>query len=72
MDCFSEVGEWILDLCCGSRQLSVAAAEKERSALAFDSDAAALEKVGDYLRTLSLQQDKSYREKDGVVLNIAK
>ena len=72
VDCFSEAGEWILDLCCGSRQLSVSAAEKGRSALAFSSEAADLELVGDYLRTLSLQQDKTYRDKDGVVLNIAK
>ena len=72
VDCFSEAGEWILDLYCGSRQLSVAAAEKGRSALAFNSKAADLELVGDYLRTLSLQQDKTYREKDGVVLTIAK
>jgi len=72
VDCFSEAGEWILDLYCGSRQLSIAAAEKGRSALAFNSEATDLEQVGDYLRTLSLQQDKTYREKDGVVLTIAK
>lgn len=34
IDCFSETGEWLLDLCCGARQLSLAAAEKEGSAIA--------------------------------------
>ena len=72
MDCFSEEGEWILDLCCGKRLLSVAAAEKGRSAVAFHHDAGSLEAVGDYLRTLALQYDPSYRDKDGVVLNIVK
>ena len=70
MDCFSESGEWILDLCCGKRQLSVAAAEKGRSAIAYNNDAVALEEVGNYLRTLSLKCDKTYRDKDGIVLNI--
>jgi len=70
VDCFSESGEWILDLCCGKRQLSVAAAEKGRSAIAYNNDAVALEEVGNYLRTLSLKCDKTYRDKDGIVLNI--
>ena len=52
MDCFSEEGEWILDLCCGKRLLSVAAAEKGRSAVAFHHDADCLEAVGDYLHPL--------------------
>ena len=50
----------------------MAAAEKGRSAVAFHHDAGSLEAVGDYLRTLALQHDPSYRDKDGVVLNIVK
>ena len=29
--CFSEPGEWLLDLACGARQLAVAALEQGRS-----------------------------------------
>eukprot|EP00091_Calanus_sinicus_P007627 TRINITY_DN18777_c0_g1_i1.p1 TRINITY_DN18777_c0_g1~~TRINITY_DN18777_c0_g1_i1.p1 ORF type:complete len:127 (+),score=35.26 TRINITY_DN18777_c0_g1_i1:38-382(+) len=31
IDCFSETGEWLPDLCCGTRQLSLAAAERQVS-----------------------------------------
>jgi len=70
IDCFSETGEWLLDLCCGTRQLSLAAAEKGRSAIALHNDGAALEELGNYLRTLALRTDETYRDKDGIVLNI--
>jgi hypothetical protein len=33
VDCFSEEGEWLLDLACGGRQLSVAALERGRSSV---------------------------------------
>jgi len=70
IDCFSETGEWLLDMCCGTRQLSLAAAEKGRSAIALHNDGAALEELGNYLRTLALRTDETYRDKDGIVLNI--
>jgi len=70
VDCFSEAGECILDLCCGRRQLSVAAAEKGRSAVAFHNDSEALEEVGNYLRTLSMKCDETYRDTDGIVLKV--
>ena len=70
VDCFSETGEWILDLCCGKRLLSVAAASKGSSGIAFHNDPEALEHVGNYLRTLAIKNDKSYRDKDGLVLSI--
>jgi len=70
VDCFSEAGECILDLCCGRRQLSVAAAEKGRSAIAFHNDPEALEEVGNYLRTLSMKCDETYRDTDGIVLKV--
>ena len=70
MDCFSEPGEWILDLCCGQRLLSLAAVDKGRNAIAFHNDAEALEHVGNYLRTFSMKNDKTYRDKDGLVLSI--
>jgi len=70
IDCFSETGEWLLDLCCGKRQLSLAAVEKGRSAIALHNDGAALEELGNYLRTLAIRTDDTYRDKDGVVLDI--
>ena len=70
VDCFSEPGEWILDLCCGQRLLSLAAVDKGRNAIAFHNDAEALEHVGNYLRTFALKNDKTYRDKDGLVLSI--
>jgi len=70
IDCFSESGEWLLDLCCGRRQLSVSAVEKGRSAIALHNDSVALEELGNYLRTIALQSDESYRDKDGIVLNV--
>jgi len=70
IDCFSESGEWLLDLCCGKRQLSLAAAEKGRSAIALHNDDAMLEDLGNFLRTLALKTDETYRDKDGIVLSI--
>jgi len=70
IDCFSETGEWLLDLCCGTRQLCVTASEKGRNAVALHNDALALEDLGNYLRTLSLKSDNTYRDKDGLVLKI--
>ena len=66
--CFSEPGEWLLDLACGARQLAVAALEQGRSAIAVHSEAGPLEDLGNYLRTLALESDSTYRDKDGLVL----
>ena len=71
VDCFTEAGEWILDLCPGKRKLVIAAGEKGRSAVALNSDSEDLEDIGNFLRTLSLRSDKTYRDKDGIVLKIS-
>ena len=39
----------------------MAAAEKGRSAIALHNDGAALEELGNYLRTLALRTDETYR-----------
>lgn len=69
--CFSEAGEWLLDIACGSRQLSVAAVETGRSAVCVHAEPEPLEDLGNYLRTLALENDKNYRDKDGVLLTMA-
>jgi len=68
IDCFTEAGEWILDLCPGKRKLVIAAGEKGRSAVALNSGSEDLEDIGNFLRTLALKSDKTYRDKDGIVL----
>jgi len=68
IECFSEEGEWVLDLACGARQLTVAAIEHGRSAVALHAEAEPLEELGNFLRTVGLESDPTYREMDGVVL----
>ena len=70
IDCFTEQGEWILDLCPGKRKLVIAAGEKGRSAVALNSDMEELEDTGNYLRTISMRTDKTYRDKDGLVVSM--
>ena len=70
IDCFTEAGEWILDLCPGNRKLVIAAGEKGRSAVALNNGTEDLEDTGNYLRTMSMKSDKSYRDKDGIVLEM--
>jgi len=68
IECFSEEGEWVLDLACGARQLTVAAIEQGRSAVALHSEAEPLEDLGNFLRTVGLESDPTYRQMDGVLL----
>jgi len=70
IDCFSEKGEWVMDISCGKRKLTLAAAERGRNAIALDSSSEDLENLGDYIRTLSMQQDEDYREEDGLVSSV--
>ena len=39
----------------------MSAVEKGRSAIALHNDSVALEELGNYLRTIALQSDESYR-----------
>ena len=70
IDCFTEQGEWILDLCPGKRKLVIAAGEKGRSAVALNTDMEELEDTGNYLRTIAMKSDKTYRDKDGLVVSM--
>ena len=42
-----------------------------RSAVAVNVEKEDLEVIGDYLRTLAMKNDKSYRDTDGVVLKMS-
>ena len=70
LDCFSEAGEWVLDLFCGSRQLSRAALQSGRSALALTPDPAELDQLAALLRPASRQLESQYRDTDGLVLEL--
>ena len=67
---WSPSDEWILDLCPGKRKLVIAAGEKGRSAVALNTDMEELEDTGNYLRTISMKSDKTYRDKDGLVVSM--
>eukprot|EP00088_Acartia_fossae_P049976 TRINITY_DN5552_c0_g1_i3.p1 TRINITY_DN5552_c0_g1~~TRINITY_DN5552_c0_g1_i3.p1 ORF type:complete len:212 (-),score=20.70 TRINITY_DN5552_c0_g1_i3:379-921(-) len=67
IDCFSEKGEWVLDIFSERRKLALAAMEMGRNAIAVTPDKEDLENLGDYLRTLAMQNDDSYSTIDGLV-----
>ena len=42
-----------------------------RSAVAVNIENEDLEDIGNYLRTLAMKSDKSYRDRDGIVLKMS-
>jgi len=70
IDCFSEKGEWVMDFFCGKRKLTLAAAERGRNGIAVHHNEEDLEELGDYLRTAALKLDPTYRQEDGLVVNL--
>jgi len=68
VDCFSEEGDWVLDVFCGTRKLSLEASQKGRSAVAVHPDPEQLEELGQYLRTAAMLADKTFRDNDGLVV----
>lgn len=71
VDCFSEAGEWVMDICCGTRKITLEASQQGRSAVAVHADGEALEELGNYLRTASMLTDPTYRDMDGLVVKLA-
>jgi len=70
IDCFSEKGEWLLDLFPERRKLTLAAQQAGRNAVVISPEFDDLEVLGTYLRTLSMREDDSYRDVDGLVSKI--
>merc|ERR1719383_401494 len=68
VDCFSEKGEFVMDFYTSRRKLILTAAEMGRNGISVDINAENLEGLGDFIRTLSIAEDKTYREEDGLVL----
>ncbi len=65
----SEEGDWILDLCCGGRELSLAAQKSGRNALAIDGSLDKLNLLKDKATAIAAHHDKNFRANiDGKIL----
>ena len=63
--------DWIFDICCGSRELSLAAQKSGRNAIAFDKDRSKLEEVALKAIAISEHHDAKFRpDTDGKVLSV--
>jgi len=70
VDCFSETGEWVLDVFGGARKLSLEASQQGRSAVAVSPETDKLEELGQYLRTAAILADNRFRDEDGLVVQL--
>jgi hypothetical protein len=70
LDCFSEKGDWVLDVNCEKRKLTLAAQEQGRNSIAISPLKDDLEDLGNYLRTQSLKNDDTYSTDDGLVCEL--
>jgi len=70
LDCFSEKGDWLLDINCEKRKLTLAAQEQGRNSIAISPLKEDLEDLGNYLRTQSIKNDDSYSTDDGLVTEL--
>ena len=63
--------DWIFDICCGSRELSLAAQKSGRNAIAFDKDRGKLEEVALKAIAISEHHDAKFRpDTDGKILTV--
>lgn len=69
IEAFSEQGDWVLDLCCKSRELSLAAQKTGRFALAVDPERENLMHLRDKALAIAKFHDKNFTNKDGVIIN---
>lgn len=67
---FSEEGEWVLDICCKSRELSLAAQKAARNAIAIDTDEEMLDAVADKAAAIAKAHDDTFKDSDGVIARI--
>lgn len=66
----SDDGDWILDICCKSRELSLAAQKLARNAIAIDTNEEMLDTVADKAAAIAQMHDKTFRDSDGVIARI--
>jgi len=69
---FSEEGDWILDICCGRRELSLAAQKSGRNAIAFDADVGNLEELSVKASAIARHHNNKFRfGVDGKILTMS-
>ena len=68
---FSEEGDTIFDICCGSRELTLAAQKCGRNAVAFESDVNKLQELSRKATAIATHHDQTFRQGvDGKILSI--
>ena len=67
----SEEGDWIIDLCCAGRELSLAAQKMGRNAIAIHDDSSCLVGLHDKASAIARHHDRNFRVgTDGVILKL--
>ena len=67
----SEEGDWIMDLCCRGRELSLAAQKMGRNAIALNDNQSSLASLQEKASNIAKYHDKSFQVGiDGVFLNL--
>ena len=65
----SEEGDWILDLCCRGRELSLAAQKMGRNAIALNDNQSSITSLQEKASNIAEYHDKSFRVgMDGTIL----
>ena len=67
----SETGDWVLDLCCRSRELSLAAQKSGRNAIAVDESVKCLGLLQERAGVVAAFHDKAFRQDvDGLIAKL--
>lgn len=68
---FTEEEDWVFDVCCGSRELSLAAQKSGRNAVAFEADLMKLEELSQKAHKIAKHHDPTFRQGvDGKIITL--
>jgi len=68
---FTEEEDWVFDVCCGSRELSLAAQKSGRNAVAFEADSVKLKELSEKAKQIAKTHDPTFRQGvDGKIISI--
>ena len=68
---FTEEDDWVFDVCCGSRELSLAAQKSGRNAAAFEADVVKLEELSQKAQKIAKHHNSTFRPGvDGKIITI--
>merc|ERR550532_710488 len=59
---FTEEEDWVFDVCCGSRELSLAAQKSGRNAVAFEADSVKLKELTEKAKQIAKTHDPTFRQ----------